>query len=119
MRWWSSVLSLAIVTLPAYSAASSFRIGAITRQGGHHAAQKSTNTGSGEANTSSAKLASVTTIGLPTAVCAVIVIFLSLYVKLPTSTTGYAAFRPCRRSAKGLKYSLHVRVDWKSSGEIW
>src|SRR5262245_12257873 len=82
-RWCSSVLSLAIVTLPAYSAASSFRIGPITRQGGHHGAQKSTTTGSGEANTSLAKLASVTTIGVPTAVCVLIAIFLSLSAQLP------------------------------------
>src|SRR5918911_817815 len=76
-RCCSSVLSLAILTWPAYSAASSLRIGVITRQGGHHGAQKSTTTGSGEGNTSSAKLASVTTIGLPTAIYALIVFFLS------------------------------------------
>src|SRR5437660_8256977 len=87
-RCSSSVLSLAIVTLPAYSAANSLRIGPITRQGGHHGAQKSTSTSSGEANTSSAKLASVTTIGVPTAVCAVIVILLSLSAKLPTPHHG-------------------------------
>src|SRR4029077_8190953 len=43
-----------------YSPASSSTIGAMARQGPHHAAQKSINTGLSDFNTSESKLASVT-----------------------------------------------------------
>src|ERR1043165_4514145 len=57
--WKSSMLSLAILTLPSYSAASSSRMGATILQGPHHSAQKSTNTGTGDFKTSSPKFPSV------------------------------------------------------------
>src|SRR5690606_13088955 len=49
-----------IFTLPASSADSSSRTGAIARQGPHHSAQKSTRTGSLADRTSSPKVASET-----------------------------------------------------------
>src|ERR1700722_12351839 len=51
---------LPMVTLPLYSPASSSTIGAIARQGPHQAAQKSSNTGLSDFNTSESKFASVT-----------------------------------------------------------
>src|ERR1043165_265375 len=57
--WKSSMLSLAILTLPSYSAASSSRMGATILHGPHHSAQKSTNTGTGDFKTSSPKFPSV------------------------------------------------------------
>src|SRR6202795_1034669 len=51
---------LTTLTLPLYSPASSSTIGAIARQGPHHAAQKSINTGLSDFNTLESKLASVT-----------------------------------------------------------
>src|SRR5260370_2048119 len=60
---FSSMLTLATVTFPAISAASSSRNGAIILQGPHHSAQKSTRTGSVERSTSSSKLPSLTAVG--------------------------------------------------------
>jgi hypothetical protein len=57
---FSSTFSLAIVSLPAFSAAISSRIGAIALQGPHHSAQKSTSTGSPAAPIVSSKVVSVT-----------------------------------------------------------
>src|ERR1700730_18370420 len=48
------------LTFPRYSPASSSTIGAIARQGPHHAAQKSTSTGLSDFSTSESKFASVT-----------------------------------------------------------
>src|SRR6266436_3452324 len=48
------------LTLPWYSVASSSTIGAMARQGPHHVAQKSINTGLSDFNTSASKFASVT-----------------------------------------------------------
>src|SRR5438876_3265793 len=43
--WFSSTLTLAILTAPAFSRATSSRSGAIILHGPHHSAQKSTITG--------------------------------------------------------------------------
>src|SRR3954447_338585 len=51
--------SLANLTRPSCSAASSVRIGSTARQGPHHGAQKSTTTGVEECRTSCSKVASV------------------------------------------------------------
>src|SRR3954467_9376747 len=59
---FSSILTLATVTLPAMSLASSSSAGAIILQGPHHSAQKSTSTGSFDFSTSVSKLASVTAV---------------------------------------------------------
>src|SRR5690606_20618725 len=56
---FSSTLTLAIFTLPAYSSASSSRAGAIILQGPHQGAQKSTSTGSEDCSTLASKSASV------------------------------------------------------------
>src|SRR5690242_6191504 len=53
---------LPILTLPAYSPASSSTMGAMARHGPHQAAQKSTNTGVSDFSTSLSKFASVTSI---------------------------------------------------------
>src|SRR5690348_10751746 len=60
---FSSILILAIVTLPLNSPASSSSAGAIMRHGPHHSAQKSTTTGFLELRTSAWKDASETLIG--------------------------------------------------------
>src|ERR1700754_1757986 len=60
---FSSMLILAIVTLPFSSPASSSSAGAIIRQGPHHSAQKSTTTGVLEFSTSAWKEASETLMG--------------------------------------------------------
>jgi len=62
---FSSILSLAMRTRPAISAARSSNIGLIARQGPHHGAHRSTSTGMGDRSTSAAKVASVTTTGAP------------------------------------------------------
>src|ERR1700685_3028648 len=67
----SSVLSFTILILPAYSAAISSKIGPTARQGPHHSAQKSTNTGVVLLRTTSSKLAAVTGV--------VLLIFFSFY----------------------------------------
>ncbi|CSA77869.1 Uncharacterised protein [Vibrio cholerae] len=54
-----SIFSLPIVSLPAYSSATSSRIGAIILQGPHHSAQKSTRTGPAALITSFSKPSSV------------------------------------------------------------
>src|SRR5271157_4490113 len=54
-----STSSLPTFTLPAYSVATTSIVGAICRQGPHHAAQKSTSTGSSLRRTSWSKPASV------------------------------------------------------------
>src|SRR5215217_3002272 len=64
MRCSSSVLSLAIVSLPSYSPASSSRIGATARHGPHQGAQKSTTTGTSDCSTFCSNSLSVTVIGL-------------------------------------------------------
>src|SRR5437868_15473220 len=56
------MLTLATVTLPAMSLASSSSAGPISLQGPHHSAQKSTSTGSFAFSTSASKLASVTAV---------------------------------------------------------
>src|SRR5262245_40244403 len=58
------MFSFATVSCPSYSPASSSRIGATTRHGPHHGAQKSTTTGVSDFNTFCSKSASVTVIGL-------------------------------------------------------
>src|SRR5258705_178275 len=65
VRGLSSTLSFTTRTRPAISVASSSITGAIIRHGPHHGAHASISTGSGEASTSEAKVASVTTIGAP------------------------------------------------------
>ncbi len=55
----SSTLSLAMVTLPACSSAISSSTGAISLQGPHHSAQKSTTTVPSADLTSSSKVVSV------------------------------------------------------------
>src|SRR5690349_21616485 len=57
---FSSVLSLAMVSLSPCSAAMASRAGAICRHGPHHSAQKSTRTGLSLCRTFSSKSASVT-----------------------------------------------------------
>src|SRR5690606_29901315 len=56
---FSSTLTLAIFTFPAYSPASSSRAGAIILHGPHQGAQKSTSTGSADCSTVALKSASV------------------------------------------------------------
>src|ERR1700733_4652427 len=56
----SSTLIFTTFRRPSYSVASSSTIGAIARQGAHHGAQKSINTGVADFKTSCSKLASVT-----------------------------------------------------------
>src|SRR5690606_16234010 len=58
-RLWST-LTLAILTLPAYSSASWSSAGAIILHGPHHSAQKSTRTGSDDCSTALSKSASPT-----------------------------------------------------------
>ena len=60
---FSSTLSFPTRTLPAYSPASWSTIGPTVRQGPHHGAHMSSSTGTGEAVTVVAKLASVTVMG--------------------------------------------------------
>src|SRR5205809_7597474 len=60
MSGFSSILSLATVTLSPSSEEISSNAGAIIRHGPHHSAQKSTSTGPSAPNTSVAKLWSVT-----------------------------------------------------------
>src|SRR5947207_2608312 len=60
---FSSILTLATVTRPAISVASSSRNGAIILQGPHHSAQKSTSTGSLARSTTASKLLSLTGVG--------------------------------------------------------
>jgi hypothetical protein len=57
------MLTLATVTRPAISVASSSRNGAIILQGPHHSAQKSTSTGSLARSTTASKLLSLTGVG--------------------------------------------------------
>src|SRR5437879_4547308 len=64
MPGFSSMFTLAMVSLPAYSPAISSSTGATMRHGPHHSAQKSTRTGTSACNTSAAKLASVTVLVL-------------------------------------------------------
>src|SRR5690554_1009981 len=59
---FSSIFNLAILTLPAYSSASTSSTGAIILQGPHQAAQKSTSTGMSEPRTSASNELSVTLI---------------------------------------------------------
>src|SRR3954471_14555127 len=61
---FSSMFSLAMVILPSSSVLSSSRAGAIMRQGPHHSAQKSTNTGFLASRTSAWKEASDTLTGM-------------------------------------------------------
>src|SRR5262245_14306055 len=63
-RCSSSTLTLAIVSLPSYSPASSSRIGATARHGPHQGAQKSTTTGTSDCSTFCSNSLSVTVIGL-------------------------------------------------------
>src|SRR5690606_40983296 len=56
---FSSTLTLAILTLPAYWSASSSRAGAIILHGPHQGAQKSTSTGSADCSTVASKSASL------------------------------------------------------------
>ena len=65
---FASTSSFPTRTRPASSPASSSITGAITRHGAHHAAQASNRTGRGERSTTSAKLASVTVTGPPSAI---------------------------------------------------
>ena len=60
---FSSTLSFANRTRPAISDASSSSTGAIIRHGPHHAAHRSSTTGSGERSTSAENVASVTVTG--------------------------------------------------------
>src|SRR5207244_3230835 len=60
---FSSMLTLATVTLPSMSSARSLRNGAIILQGPHHSAQKSTRTGSVAWSTTVSKLLSLTEVG--------------------------------------------------------
>src|SRR3954465_11511541 len=62
---FSSMLSLAIVSLSACSAAISSSTGATILHGPHHSAQKSTRTGLSLPRTSVANVASVTVLVLP------------------------------------------------------
>src|ERR1017187_7337464 len=59
----ASTSTLATLTRPSYSPASSSTMGAIILQGEHHDAQKSTSTGTSESSTSCLKLVSVTVRG--------------------------------------------------------
>jgi hypothetical protein len=61
---FSSTFSLPILIRPARSAAICSSTGPTVRQGPHHGAQKSTNTGMGQASTSCSQLLSVTVTGL-------------------------------------------------------
>src|ERR1700679_1435851 len=63
MPGFSSILTLATVTLPPISPASSSSAGAIIRHGPHHSAQKSTTTGNFELRTSAWKEESETLMG--------------------------------------------------------
>src|SRR5580765_7682443 len=60
MSGFSSTSSFTTLSFPALSRAISSRAGAIWRHGPHHAAQKSTSTGTGDSSTSWWKLPSVT-----------------------------------------------------------
>src|SRR5690348_4767144 len=60
----ASMSILRTLTRPSYSVASSSTIGAIILQGLHHAAQKSTRTGTSESRTSDLKVVSVTSAAL-------------------------------------------------------
>ncbi len=57
---FSSILTLAMVSLPAFSLAISSSAGLICLQGPHHSAQKSTSTGPSAFSTSFSKVSSVT-----------------------------------------------------------
>src|SRR5690348_2930239 len=59
---FSSVFILAKRTLPSYSRATASNVGAISTQGRHQGAQKSTTTGSDDCSTSCPKLRSVTSV---------------------------------------------------------
>jgi hypothetical protein len=66
--WLASTSTLPTTALPSYSVLISSMIGPTIRHGPHHAAQKSTNTGLSDFNTTSSKVASVIA-------CAIIYIF--------------------------------------------
>src|SRR5262245_32621972 len=65
VRLFSSTSSLTTLALPSYFSAMASTTGASTLQGGHHAAQKSTRTGTGPLSTSVAKFPSRTSPTFP------------------------------------------------------
>src|SRR4051812_6688503 len=89
----SSVLSLPTFNLPAYSSATASTVGDIARQGPHHGAQKSTNTGTSEFNTSWSKAPSLKfSVLLPAILCFVTVsVFMMLETGLGMQLLGIAA----------------------------
>src|SRR6266704_5460409 len=60
ISWFSSTLTLATLSLPEYSLATSSSTGAIALHGPHHSAQYSTRTGTSDFRTSGSKVASLT-----------------------------------------------------------
>src|SRR5689334_11464662 len=89
------MLSLAIVSLSACSAAISSRTGATILHGPHHSAQKSTSTGLSLPRTSVAKVASVTVLVLPA-----MVVLPEGLLEGVGGTTGGAGFLCPHRSSK-------------------
>src|SRR5436309_6021872 len=65
ISWFSSTSSFKTLRRPAYSVAISSSVGAMVRQGPHHAAQKSTRTGTVALMTSPSKVCSVTAAAFP------------------------------------------------------
>src|SRR4051812_10557854 len=99
------MLSLAIVSLSACSAAISSSTGATILHGPHHSAQKSTSTGLSLPRTSLAKLASVTVTVLPAMKCS-----LSLLGCPPGATGGRVGLCPGSALVEGLGEPA-LRVD--------
>src|SRR5690606_27372992 len=67
---WST-LTLPTTALPSYSLANSSTMGPTMRQGPHHSAQQSSNTGLSDCNTTSSKLLSVISNAMMLVSCAV------------------------------------------------
>src|SRR5258708_1427371 len=83
-------------TRPTYSPANSSTIGAIARQGPHQVAQKSTNTGVSDFNTSASKFASVTS------TIALLAIVPPGYFQLPVRSVSGNRYASIPQSAAGL-----------------
>src|SRR5690242_8808370 len=95
MSGFSSMLSLATVTLSPRSLEISSSAGAIIRQGPHHSAQKSTRTGPSAPSTSVAKLWSVTVLVAMAAILPEQRLTLIWAVRCLPSRRQFEQLRPC------------------------
>src|SRR5215208_1345508 len=85
----ASTFTLATFTAPSYSSAIRSMTGATNRHGPHHAAQKSTRTGTSERATSLSNVAAVSSIGLLIVSVSLLYFPSSVHLLSPTSTTQH------------------------------